>query len=368
MPRTSIPLPTDLEQLSILDADGHLDAALEPDISTETLKQLHHTLLLARRFDERLIKLQRQGRIGTFPPCSGHEAAHLGAVAHLRPTDWLVPSFRELAALLWRGTDLEQMLIFNNGFNEGGALPADARTLPLAVPVGSQMLHAVGLAWGARYRGTDEVVMTFFGDGATSEGDFHEAMNFAAVYQVPLVFVCQNNHWAISIPVHKQTRTPTLAQKALAYGMPGIQVDGNDLLSVYAAAGEAVARARNGGGPTLIECVTYRLIMHTTADDPTKYRSEEEVREWRARDPLPRFQNYLKGKGLLDDTELAAAEAEIEERIRTAVQRAEAWMAKPHDPLDLFEHLHAEPPAELRRQRQELAEELAADGKEAADG
>ena len=368
MPRKSITPDTDLEQMSILDADGALDADLEPDIAAETLLELHHTMLLARRFDERLLNLQRQGRIGTFPPCKGHEAAHLGAAAHLRPTDWMVPSFRELAALLWRGASLEQMLVFNNGFNEGGALRPDTRTLPMAVPVGSQMLHAVGLAWAAQYRRTDEVVMTFFGDGATSEGDFHEAMNFAAVYQGPLVFVCQNNHWAISIPLHKQTRTPTLAQKALAYGMPGIQVDGNDLLSVYVAAGEAMARARGGGGPTLIECVTYRLIMHTTADDPTKYRSEEEVKAWLARDPLPRFQNYLKNKGVLADADLSVIETDIENRIQAAVTRAEARMAQPHDPLLMFEHLHAELPAELERQRRELADELDVAAKGAADG
>jgi len=212
------------------------------------------------------------------------------------------------------------------------------------------------------------VVMTFFGDGATSEGDFHEAMNFAAVYQLPVVFVCQNNHWAISIPVHKQTRTPTLAQKALAYGMPGIQVDGNDLLSVYVAAGEAVDRARSGGGPTLIECVTYRLIMHTTADDPKKYRSTEEEQAWFARDPLPRFQNYLKDKGLLGDDDLVEIEAEIETQIQQAVDKAEAWMGQPHDPLQMFEHLYDDPPPELKQQRRELADELDAAGKGAAHG
>jgi pyruvate dehydrogenase E1 component alpha subunit len=368
MPRQPIELNLDLEHLSILDEHGMLDTALEPDISAEMLHKLHRTMLLTRRFDERLLNLQRQGRIGTFPPVKGHEAAHLGAAAHLRPTDWMVPSFREQAALIWRGASLEQMVVYNNGFNEGGAVPQGARTLPIAVPVGSQVLHAVGLAWAARYRGTDEVVMTFFGDGATSEGDFHEAMNFAAVYQLPVVFVCQNNHWAISIPVHKQTHTPTLAQKALAYGMPGIQVDGNDLLSVYVAAGEAVDRARSGGGPTLVECVTYRLIMHTTADDPKKYRSPEEEQAWLARDPLPRFQNYLKDKGLLSNDDVVGIEAGIETQIQQAVDKAEAWMGQPHDPLQMFEHLYDDPPPELKRQRRELTDELDATGKGATHG
>lgn len=368
MPRTPIALSFKLDNLSILDAQGNLDSALEPRIKPETLLALHRTMLLARRFDERLLNLQRQGRIGTFPPVKGQEAAHLGAVAQLRETDWMVPSFRELAALLWRGAALEQMIIYNNGFNEGGAVPQEARTLPISVPVGSQMLHAVGLAWAGRYRGTDEVVMTFFGDGATSEGDFHEAMNFAAVYQLPVVFVCQNNHWAISIPVHKQTHSPTLAQKALAYGMPGIQVDGNDILSVYVAAGEALERARGGQGPTLIECVTYRLIMHTTADDPKKYRSEEEVRQWDARDPLPRFQQYLKTKDLLDDADLDRIEADVESQIQQAVEKAEKWMGQAHDPLDMFDHLYAEPPDVLKQHRRELADELESAAKESDHG
>ncbi len=174
----------------------------------------------------------------------------------------------------------------------------------MAVPVASQILHAVGLGLAARYRKTDEVVMTFFGDGATSEGDFHEGMNCAAVYQSPVIFICQNNQWAISVPLAKQTHSETLAQKALAYGMPGIQVDGNDILAVYAATAEAVDRARNGGGPTFIECVTYRIMMHTTADDPKKYRSEEEVELWKKKDPLLRYQNYLRKKNILPESDI----------------------------------------------------------------
>jgi pyruvate dehydrogenase E1 component alpha subunit len=358
MPRRAIAIDAGIEYLSIFDEHGRLDEALEPDIPSEMLIRLHRTMLLARKFDERLLSLQRQGRIGTFPPVKGQEAAHLGAAAHLRPSDWMVPSFRELAADLWRGRSLEQSIIYNNGFNEGMALPEGATTFPIAVPVGSQILHAVGLAWAARYRGRDEVVMTFFGDGATSQGDFHEALNCAAVFQVPAVFVCQNNHWAISVPLKRQTRSATIAQKALAYGMPGIQVDGNDLLAVYVAAGEAVARARAGEGPMLIECVTYRLIMHTTADDPRRYRTAEEEREWQQRDPLPRFQNYLLQKGVLTPASVAQIEAEIEEQIRTAIESAENWMRSAPDSLQMFDHLHAEAPPELERQRHELSEEL----------
>ncbi len=190
----------------------------------------------------------------------------------------MVPAFRESAAEIWQGQSLESVIIYYNGYNEGAEISQDLKNLPISVPVGSQILHAVGLGWAAKYRQSDDVVMTFFGDGATSEGDFHEGLNFASVFQTPVIFVCQNNHWAISIPVAKQTRSKTLAQKALAYGMPGIQVDGNDILAVYAAAKEAVERARAGQGPTLIECITYRMAVHTTADDPKRYRRDGYLR------------------------------------------------------------------------------------------
>jgi len=368
MPRETIDVAEKIEYLSILNAEGGLDKALEPAIEPEVLLKLHETLLLARRFDERLLDLQRQGRIGTFPPIKGQEAAHLGAAARLRPTDWMVPSFRETAAELWRGRSLANIIIADNGYDEAGLAPPDSRNLPIAVPVGSQIPHAAGLAWAAKYRGTDEVVMVFFGDGATSEGDFHEGLNFAAVFQVPAVFICQNNQWAISVPLKRQTHTRTLVQKAVAYGMPGIQVDGNDLLAVYAAAGEAVDRARAGGGPTLIECVTYRVAMHTTADDPKRYRSAEEVEAWEKRDPLPRFQRYLMKKGVLTEDMLESAHARIKTEIQTAVERAEEQMRSLGDPLQMFDHLYGELPPYLRVQKEQLARDLSAGNGEGDHG
>ena len=326
MPRKKITISEKVEYLSILNEKGQLDKKLEPDISEDILLKLHRTMVLARKFDERMLNLQRQGRIGTFAPIKGQEAAQLGTIAHLRPSDWMVPAFRETAAELWRGRTLESIIIYNNGFGEGVDIPEDRNDLPISVPVGSQVIHAVGLGWAAKYRQKDDVAMTYFGDGATSEGDFHEGLNFAAVFQAPVIFVCQNNHWAISVPLAKQTRSKTLAQKALAYGLPGIQVDGNDILAVYAAAQEAVQRARTGGGPTLIECVTYRLTMHTTADDPTRYRSDEEVEEWSQRDPLPRFQKYLLDKGLLSEEKRLEVESAIMEEIQTAIDGAEKQM------------------------------------------
>jgi pyruvate dehydrogenase E1 component subunit alpha len=353
MPRVPIEPRFVVEHLSILDSDGNLDTALEPDIPAGELQRMYRAMLLARRFDERMLRLQRQGRIGTFAPVKGQEASQIGSAAALRPEDWMVPSFRETAAMLWRGWPIEKFLEFFSGRLEGGQPGPEQHDLPIAIPVATQIPHAVGLAYAAQYRGDDVVVMVYFGDGATSEGDFHEALNFAGVWHVPVVFVCQNNQWAISIPLKKQTHSRTIAQKALAYGFPGIQVDGNDVLSVYAAAREAVQRARAGDGPTLIECVTYRLAMHTTADDPSRYRSDEEVKAWERKDPLTRFATYLEKRALL----AAGLEEAVEGQIEAAVQRFEA--APPPDPLRMFDHAYAELPVHLRRQRDEMARRLA---------
>ena len=360
MPREKIDLEIQVEHLSILDEKGNLDKDLEPDIPEALLLKLHRAMLLGRRFDERLLSLQRQGRVGTFAPITGQEASQLGAVAALRPSDWMAPSFREMAAELWRGKTMESVLLGMGGYNEGWPEEEPHNDLPVAVPVGSQILHAVGIAWAMKYRGKDDVAMTFMGDGGTSEGDFHEGMNFAGVYQVPVIFVCQNNHWAISIPRSRQTRSKTIAQKAIAYGMPGIQVDGNDILAVYSAAKEAVDRARSGQGPTFMECVTYRMMMHTTADDPKRYRTEEEVNAWKARDPIIRFQKYLTDKGLLSEEKVQTLEEEIQGEIQQAVDRAEDVMKKAVDPMPMFDHVYAESPAYLEEQKQEFERELAA--------
>ncbi len=355
MPRLSLDLPP-VEYLSVLDADGNLDAELEPDIPRDDLGRLYRTFLLARRFDERMLRLQRQGRIGTFGPIRGHEAAVLGSVYALRQTDWLVPYYREWPAYMWRGWPLENLILYYAGFAEGMRVPDGNRDLPLCIPIASQVPHAVGIAYAARHKGEDSVTMVYLGDGATSHGDCQEAMNFAGVFQVPLVFLVLNNQWAISVPRSRQTRAKTLAQKATAYGFPGIQVDGNDFLAVYRATREAVDRARAGGGPTLVEAVTYRLSMHTTSDDPTKYRSEEEVKAWEAKEPLPRFRRYLEQKGVIDERSHAEIEAEVDAQIREAIERAEARMQP--DLLEVFEHVYAERPCELEAQRQELARYL----------
>jgi pyruvate dehydrogenase E1 component alpha subunit len=349
MPRIALEPRFQVEHLSILDSEGNLDTALEPKLTDTDLRSLYRAMLLGRRLDERMVRLQRQGRIGTFAPTKGQEAAQIGSIFSLRPTDWMVPSFRETAAMIWRGWPIEKLLLFFAGRLEGGQPAPDQHDLPITIPVATQLPHAVGLAYAAQYRGDDVVVMAYFGDGATSEGDFHEAMNFAGVWHVPVIFICQNNQWAISVPLKKQTHSRTIAQKALAYGLPGLQVDGNDVLAVYAATREAVERARAGDGPTLIECVTYRLGVHTTADDPTKYRSEAEVAMWEQKDPLTRFRAYLEKRNLLEE----GLEQRVDEEIAEAIRRFES--TPPPDPLVMFDHAYAELPPDVQAQRDAMA-------------
>ncbi len=337
MPRTQIEPQFPTERLSILDSDGKLDTKLEPKLSPDDLKRLYRAMVLGRRLDERMLKLQRQGRIGTFAPIKGQEASQMGSVFTLTPTDWMVPSFRDTASMLWRGWPIEKILALFAGRLEGSQPAPEQRDLPIAIPVATQLPHAVGIAYGIQYRGEDAVVMAYFGDGATSEGDFHEACNFAGVWHVPVVFVCQNNQWAISVPLKKQTNSRTIAQKASAYGFPGIQVDGNDVLAVYAAAGEAIARARAGNGPTLIECKTYRWHGHSE-HDKAFYRTDEELAMWKSRDPIPTFTTYLTGLHALSDEKLKEIEGRVAATIDDAVEFAmNAPDPKPEDALtDLY--------------------------------
>ncbi len=351
MPREPLKVPIRLESLSVLTADGKLDSALEPQLPETDLRGLYRTMLASRRLDERCLQLQRQGRMGTYGPSKGQEAASLGAAYALKREDWLVPSFRETAGLLWRGWPMHHIMLWWGGHEAGNQIPPNINDLPMCVPIASQCQYGMGIAWGCKLRGEGRVCLTFCGDGATSEGDFHEAMNFAGVYNLPLIMLVQNNHWAISLPRSCQTASPTIAQKAVAYGIEGVQVDGNDLLAVIVATREAAEKGRTGGGPTLIEAVTYRLSMHTTADDPRKYRQEEEVKQWEPRDPLPRFSRYLRDQGVLDDQRQSAIEAEIARELDAEVQR---YLSAAANPLEMFSHMYSEQTPELRRQEAEL--------------
>ena len=354
MPRDTIDMSYQVERLSILDEDGNLDEELVPDLDDDTLLRMHRVMLQSRRFDRRMLQLQRQGKIGTFAPVLGQEAAQVGAVAALEDDDWMVPAFREIAAALWRGTPMSGLLLFNAGYNEGGAIPEEQCDLPIAVPVATQIPHAVGIGYAMKLQGSDRVALTFFGDGATSEGDFYESLNFARVFRTPTVFLCQNNQWAISVPREHQTKSKTLAQKALSCAVPGLQVDGNDVLAMVAATREAVDRARSGDGPTMIEAVTYRLGIHTTVDDPSVYRDEEEVEEWKEKDPIPRFQRFLKQRDLLSDDDVDELEDEIADEIEAAWDETEERIADLDDPTVIFDHLYEERPPYLEAQREEF--------------
>lgn len=360
VPRKPIKIKPRVEYLSILDGNGKVDAALDPKLDSARSIYLYRLMLTARRLDERCINMQRQGRIGTYGPCRGQEAAHCASTIVMDKEDWVVPAFREPGSFYHRGWPLETVLLFWGGYEEGCRPPEGVHDLPIAVPIATQAPHAMGIAWAMKLRGDNHAVLCYCGDGGTSEGDFHESMNFAGVYNLPLVILIQNNQWAISHPREAQTASETIAQKSLAYGFDGIQVDGNDPLAVYVATKEAVDKAKKGGGPTLIEAVTYRLSVHTTADDPTKYRSDAEVKKWEKLDPIPRYQSYLVERGVLNQKLIDEIEKEVVAEVAGAVERYEAM--RNVDPLDCFDYMYAKLPSELVRQREEFAECLKREG------
>jgi pyruvate dehydrogenase E1 component alpha subunit len=347
MPRTTI-AEFSVESLSVLGPDGTVDEQLVPDLSEGTLREMYRTMRRARRLDERAIALQRRGELGTYAPGIGQEAAQVASATALGEDDWVVPAFREQAALLTRGAPMHAILSYAMGLEEGAAVGPDDRTLPPSIPVGSQALHAVGIGWAYAMRGEDPVALVYFGDGATSTGDVMEAFNSAGAYGAQTVFLCQNNQYAISTPREKQSRAETLAQKAIGAGIHGIQVDGNDALAVYEATREAVDHARDGD-PVLIEALTYRRSMHTTSDDPRKYRREDEEVDWERRDPIPRLESYLRERGVLTDDDVAAFEADLETEVAEAIERAKE-MAADVDATDMFEYAYGERPPWLERQ------------------
>ena len=306
-------------------------------------------MVFARTYDRKSTALQKQGRLATYAPFEGQEAAQVGSAAALDPDDWMVATYRDAAAMWMQGYPVELLFAGRTGDERGGSPPDHISVLPPSITVGGHMVHAVGLAWASNNFKDRRVAITYFGDGATSEGDFHEAMNFAAVFQAPCVFFCQNNGWAISLPRELQTRSETIAQKAIAYGMPGFQVDGNDLFAVYQMTREAVERARSGGGPTLIEAVTYRIGPHTTADDPGRYRSSAEAAEWSRRDPLERVRLYLSERDAWSDEWQAQIEGESATEIERAVSLAEDSPSLSAG--DIFDAVFEHPTANLTRQR-----------------
>lgn len=340
------------KMFQMLKPDGTLHPGMKPPLSDEETVSLFEKMVFIRLADQRAMMLQRQGRFGTYAPCWGQEACQVGSASMLRKGDWIFPAFRELAATLTMGVPLKTFFLYWMGNEMGSRAPEGINVMPVAIPVGTQPLHAVGVAWAAKLKGEKIVTLTYFGDGATSKGDFHEAMNLAGVFKTPTIFFCQNNQFAISVPRKMQTASATLAQKAVAYGFDGIQVDGNDLFAVMAATKEAVEKARSGGGPTFIEGVTFRFGPHTTADDPTKYRTEEEIEPWKPRDPFVRLRLYLKGKGLWNEEAEERATEEGQKQIDEAVKEAEAVPAPA--PEEIFQYVFAEMTPPLKEQLEYL--------------
>ncbi len=344
------------ERLEILDRDGRVDKALLPDLSNDQLLTLYRMMIQMRKLDEKALNLQRQGRMGTYASLRGQEACQAGMALALEPQDWLVPSFREHGIMMLRGIPAHLVYAFWKGDERGDLFPEGVNCLPPSIPVGSQLIHAAGVGMALKLRQAAAVAVGFAGDGASSEGDFHEALNFAGVFQAQTVFLIQNNQWAISVPFKRQTAAESIAQKAHAYGIQGIQVDGNDVLAVYAAAKEAADRARSGGGPTLIEALTYRMENHTTADDAIRYRPAEELQFWRERDPIDRMRKFLVSRKLWNDKKEAALAEEAAAAIEAEVERLEAMPAP--SPVEMFETMYAQMPWNLQEQRDEMAKEV----------
>jgi 2-oxoisovalerate dehydrogenase E1 component alpha subunit len=343
---------TDVPTVRLVGPDGSTVGDVEVGLSEEERRELLRLMIRSRRLDRECWALQRQGELTVYPPFEGQEAAQVGSAFALGPDDFVFPSFRELAAAVVRGVDVVEYLEYHRGTWHGGPYdPIATRFAPICVPVATQIVHAVGWAMGARLDGSSACSLAYFGDGSASEGDFHEGANLAAVFRAPTVLFCQNNGWAISVPSSEQFVAP-IAARAAGYGMPGVRVDGNDVLAVYAVTRDAVERGRAGEGPTLIEAVTYRIGSHSTADDAARYREEGEVSAWRERDPIDRYRTHLLDVGTIDD-----------EFVRSSEDEAEAWVASVRADLtalgepsaaEMFEHAFADPPPTLLRQREEL--------------
>ncbi|SFL30154.1 pyruvate dehydrogenase (acetyl-transferring) E1 component subunit alpha [Geodermatophilus ruber] len=352
-PEALLPTPTPLH---LLDANGReVDSRLSMP-EEDVLLDLYRRMVVGRRFDAQATALTKQGRLAVYPSSRGQEACEVGAVVALRPQDWLFPTYRDSVALVTRGVDPMETLTLLRGDWHLGYDPYEYRVAPQCTPLATNTLHAVGLAHAATVKGEDTVALVLLGDGATSEGDTHEALNFAAVWKSPVVFLVQNNGYAISVPLAKQTAAPSLAHKGIGYGMPSVLVDGNDAAAVHVVVREAVERAATGHGPTLIEALTYRIESHTNADDAQRYRDDAEVAAWLERDPIDRLERYLTARGLLGEDARAAITAEAEglaSRVRAGMN-ADVEV----DPMSLFQHVYAQPTLQLRAQQQLLTDEL----------
>ena len=341
--------PREDEILRIIDNDGEvLNKELMPNLTDETIIQAYKSMLFARVADNMAVSYQRQGRMYTYPPILGQEAIQIAAGVIIREEDWLAPAFRELAIMMAKGVTLKEIFLYYMGNEQGSNFSKANHVLPICVPIGSQLLHATGIGYSIKYQKKDEVVFTYVGDGGTSEGDFSEALNFAGVWKVPVIFTIQNNQYAISVPVKRQTNSVNLAVKAIAFGVPGIKVDGNDFFAMYVAYKEAFNHARAGNGPTLIEALTYRKGAHTTSDDPSKYRTKDEELEWDKTDPLVRLKRYMDKAGIWKENEEQLIE-EYKLEIDKQFTQAENFAAYKLE--DIFQYMYVDMPDILKKQK-----------------
>jgi len=344
------------QRLEVLSPDGSVDRSVAPEVSKEKLLEMYTKMVQIRVFDERAVKLQRQGRLGTYPQILGQEATQIIPALCLEPKDWILPTYRGQGAYFARGMRLSRSLLYWGGDDRGVDFPEENNDFMFAIPVASHLTQAGGLAWAHKLKGTGGVSIAWVGDGSSSKGDLHEALTFAGVFKIGLIIFIENNQWAISVPRKTQCAATTLAQKADGYGVEGIQVDGNDPLAVYKAVSEAVERGRKGEGPTLIEAVTYRMGHHTTADDASRYRDDAEVAEWKAKDPIDRFQKFLLAEGVLDEGDVDKIQKEAEELVASEIAEYEKF-GKPN-PLNMFAENYEKAPWHLIEQRAELEEIL----------
>lgn len=339
--------------IQILDSQGKVvNKELEPDLSADQLRELMRRMVFTRIWDQRAISLNRQGRLGFYAPVAGQEATMIGTQFALKKEDFILPSYRDIPQIYWHGLPMYQCFLYSRGHQQGGRIPEDVHVLMPQIIIGAQIIQCTGVAMGFKLKKEPRVAVSYIGDGGTSQGDFYEGINFAGVYQVPAVFVIQNNQYAISVPVEMQTRAETLAQKAVAAGIPGYRVDGMDVLAVYQVMREAVERARQGEGPALIECITYRYGPHTLAgDDPTRYRQQGELSEWEKRDPLIRFRTYLRERNLWSEEDeervIEEAKQEVSDNIKKADQIA------PSSVSELIESMYEDLPSYLEEQKRE---------------
>ncbi|MBI4371086.1 MAG: pyruvate dehydrogenase (acetyl-transferring) E1 component subunit alpha [Elusimicrobia bacterium] len=345
-----------VQRLEILSPDGRADAALMPKLSAELILKMYRLMMQIRAFDERAIKLQRQGRLGTYPMITGQEATQCVPPLCLKPSDWVVPTYRGGGVYFARGMEMRYALLYWAGDDRGTRFPDGSNDMIFSIPVGTHLTQVAGLAWGEKLKKTGGVALTYCGDGTSSKGDLHEALTFAGQFKLPAVYIIENNGWAISVPRRRQAASETLAQKAWGYGMPGLQVDGNDAFAVYKAVSEAVARARKGQGPTLIECETYRMSHHTTADDAGRYRPQAELEAWKKKDPISRLRKYLESKKLWDDKKEKQLADETALWIDGEVKAYESFPAP--NPLNMFADNYAHAPWHLIEQRAELEDVL----------